>query len=65
MLVNRIRDAMKEESITQLELEKLTGIDQGTLLKIINNKKTGLHLLTAKRIARALNRTVDYLWPDS
>jgi transcriptional regulator with XRE-family HTH domain len=38
MLVNRIRNAMKEESITQLELEKLTGIDQGTLSKIINNK---------------------------
>lgn len=49
--------------ITQIELSKMTGIPQCDISKIINNQKN-LHLSTAKKIARALGKSVDYLWPD-
>jgi len=49
--------------ISQKELSKMTGITQNDISKIINNQKS-LHLSTAKKIARALGKSVDYLWPD-
>jgi len=49
--------------ITQEELSKMTGIKQGEISKIINDQKE-IYLTTAKRIAKALGKSVDYLWPD-
>ena len=39
------------KEITQTDLEKLTGIGQSELSKIINDKKPGLQLRTAQKIA--------------
>lgn len=49
--------------ITQEELHRRTGIPQSDLSKIINDQKD-IYLTTAKKIAKALGKTVDYLWPD-
>jgi plasmid maintenance system antidote protein VapI len=54
---------MERRKMTQTELSKLTGIDQGELSRIINEKKT-VTLPTAKRISKALGYSVEYIWPD-
>ena len=54
---------MKRKGITQEELSKATGIDQGALSKIINEKKA-ITLVTARRISDALGYGVDYIWPN-
>lgn len=61
--MNKIREVMLLKRITQEELSKRTGIAQGEISKIINEQKN-IHLTTAKRIAKALGKSVDYLWPD-
>jgi len=60
--VNRIREIMTKRGITQEQLSEITGINQGTLSKIINGK--GITLKTAQTIARVLHYPVDYIWPD-
>jgi len=49
--------------ISQAELSKRTGIPQCDISKIMNDQKN-IYLSTAKRIAKALDKSVDYLWPD-
>ncbi len=61
--MNRLREVMLSKRMTQEELSKLTGIPQCDISKIINDRKS-IHLATAKRIAKALGKSVDYLWPD-
>lgn len=61
--VNRIREVMKKKGITQKELAEALNIDQGSLSKIINEKKD-ITLKTARRISDALGFGLDYLWPD-
>jgi len=63
MAKNRLREVMFFKGITQNELEKLTGIGQSELSKIINDKKPGLQLRTAQKIAKALGVKVDDIWP--
>ncbi|MFZ5650160.1 MAG: helix-turn-helix domain-containing protein [Bacillota bacterium] len=63
MLLNRLQEVMKLKGITQKELSKMTGIPQSDISKIMNDRKD-LHLTTAKKIAKALGKSVDYLWPD-
>jgi transcriptional regulator with XRE-family HTH domain len=55
---------MKKQSITQLGLSDMTGIAQSEISKIVNDKKPQLSLAQAKRIAKALNRSVEEIWPD-
>jgi len=61
--VNRLREVMLLKRITQIQLSKMTGIPQCDISRIINDEKA-IYLSTAKRIAKALGKTVDYLWPD-
>lgn len=61
--VNRLREVMDQKGITQTELAKITGIHQSDISKIVNDKKQNLSLGVAKRIAKALGRSVDFLWP--
>ena len=61
--MNKIKEIMRVRKITQLELSKLTGIDQGELSRIINERKT-VTLPTAKRISKALGYSIEYIWPD-
>lgn len=61
--MNRLREVMLLKRITQAELSKKTGIPQCDISKIMNDRKN-IHLSTAKKIARVLGKSVDYLWPD-
>ncbi|WP_083755145.1 helix-turn-helix domain-containing protein [Desulforamulus reducens] len=61
--MNRLQEVMKLKRITQQELSKRTGIAQGEISKIMNDQKD-IYLKTAKKIAKALGKSVDYLWPD-
>lgn len=54
---------MKLKRITQKELAKITGLEQSEISRIMNDQKD-IYLKTAKKIARALGKSVDYLWPD-
>lgn len=61
--VNRIREIMGRKGITQKELAAAVNIDQGTLSKIINEKKE-ITLKTARKISDALGYGIDYIWPN-
>jgi len=63
MKMNRIREVMRKKGITQKELAEEVSIDQGTLSKIINEKKE-ITLKTARKISDALGFGIDYLWPN-
>lgn len=54
---------MKRKGITQKELADALNIDQGTLSKIINEKKE-ITLKTARKISNTLGYGIDYIWPD-
>lgn len=65
MWVNRIKEVMKQKGITQKELQSMTGIDQASLSRIINERnRRSITLDTCKRIAKALGYSIEYLWPD-
>lgn len=49
--------------ITQEQLKAMTGIPQSDISKIINGEKE-IYLSTAKKIAKAVGKSVDYIWPD-
>ncbi|MFZ5645829.1 MAG: helix-turn-helix domain-containing protein [Bacillota bacterium] len=61
--MNRIREVMLLKRISQEELSKRTGIQQSEISRIVNDQKD-IYLKTAKKIAKALGKSVDYLWPD-
>lgn len=61
--MNRIKEIIERRGISQTELARMTGIDQGELSKIINERKT-VTLPTAKRISKVLGYSMDYIWPD-
>lgn len=63
--MNRLREAMKERGITQKELQELTGIRQNVISRIINEKvKTSISLETARKFSKALNKPIEYLFPE-
>lgn len=61
--MNRIKEIMRIRDLTQNDLSRMTGISQGELSRIINERKN-INLDTAKRISRALGYSVEYIWPD-
>jgi transcriptional regulator with XRE-family HTH domain len=61
---NRIKQIMKKQGITQIELGKMTGIAQSDLSKIIAGKKELMALKTAAKIATALGYSIEYIWPS-
>ncbi|HOV80326.1 MAG TPA: helix-turn-helix transcriptional regulator [Bacillota bacterium] len=61
--MNRMREIMLLKRITQKELSRRTGIAQSEISKIINDEKD-IYLKTAKKIARALGKPIEYIWPD-
>ena len=61
--MNRIKHIRKKQKLTQKELAEIADIDQSDLSKIENDKKA-ITLDTAKKIARALGHSVEYIWPD-
>ncbi|MHB8124618.1 MAG: helix-turn-helix domain-containing protein [Desulfitobacteriaceae bacterium] len=63
VLKNRLREVMLLKRVTQEELSRRTGIPRSDISRIINDQKE-IYLSTAKRIAKALGYSVDFLWPD-
>jgi len=62
LLKNRIQEVMWLKNITQEDLYKFTGIKQSYLSEIISGQRN-IQITTAQKIAKALGKTMDYLWP--
>lgn len=58
--LSRLRDLRKELGYTQIKMQHLTGIDQSDYSKIENGKRY-YTFEQCKRIAVALNTSMDYL----
>jgi transcriptional regulator with XRE-family HTH domain len=59
---NRLQEVMWLKSITQEELSKLTGIKQSYLSEIVTGQRN-VQITTAQKFAKALGKSMDYLWP--
>ena len=60
MGLNRLKDLRKERGYTQVKMQMLTGIDQSDYSKIEQGKRY-YTFEQCKRIAKALNTSMDYL----
>lgn len=58
--MNRLRELRKEKRLTQVQMQMLTGIDQSDYSKIESGKRY-YTFEQCKRIAMALNTSMDYL----
>ena len=58
--MNRLKDLRKSRRLTQVQMQILTGIDQSDYSKIENGKRY-YTFEQCKRIAMALNTSMDYL----
>lgn len=54
----RTQQLMKEQNITQYKLEKLTGIQHGTMQCIMNGRTKSIQLNTVMLIAKGLQMSV-------
>jgi transcriptional regulator with XRE-family HTH domain len=66
-LAQRIRQRRAQLGLSQSALARHTGIPQSRLSEFEHGSKTGMTLETAKRLARALGVSIDYLagtWDD-
>jgi len=62
LIKNRIQEVMWLKRITQDDLYKRTGIKQAYLSEIISGQRN-VQITTAQKIAKALGKSMDYLWP--
>ena len=60
IFMSRLRDLRKERGYTQIKMQMLTGIDQSDYSKIESGKRY-YTFEQCKRIARALDTSMDYL----
>ena len=60
MIMNRLKELRKSKHLTQVQMQILTGIDQSDYSKIENGKRY-YTFEQCKRIAIALNTSMDYL----
>lgn len=58
--MSRLKDLRKERGYTQIKMQMLTGIDQSDYSKIENGKRY-YTFEQCKKIAKALNTSMDYL----
>ena len=58
--MNRLRELRKSKRLTQVQMQMLTGIDQSDYSKIESGKRY-YTFEQCKRIATALNTSMDYL----
>ncbi len=58
--MNKIKELRNEKGYTQLKMQMLTGIDQSDYSKIENGKRW-MTFEQCKKIAIALNTSMDYL----
>lgn len=62
--MNRIKDILNDLGWTQEELAFRSGIPQPEISRIANGKKRAIQLETATKIAKALKKPVEYVFPD-
>lgn len=60
-LIERIKKIKNENSVTNEELAKMTGIPLSTLSKLLSGYRADFKFGTIKDIAEALNTSLDYL----
>jgi transcriptional regulator with XRE-family HTH domain len=60
-LAQRIRQRREQLVMSQSELARRTGVPQSRISEFENGSKTGMTLDTAKRLARVLGVSIDYL----
>ena len=60
LFMSRLKNLRKSKNITQVQMQMLTGIDQSDYSKIENGKRY-YTFEQCKRIAVALNTSMDYL----
>ncbi|WP_084078801.1 helix-turn-helix transcriptional regulator [Desulfitobacterium chlororespirans] len=61
--MNRVREAREEKGLTQKELSKLANVRQAQISLIENGLKPNISVPVAQRLAKALDKTMDYLFP--
>jgi transcriptional regulator with XRE-family HTH domain len=61
--MNRVRESRLQKGLTQRELSKITKIRQAEISLIENDLKPNLSIPVAQRLAKALGKTMDYLFP--
>jgi len=68
--MNRIKEILAENKLanvkpmTQRQLAELCGVAQPEINRIANGKKEDIELKTAAKIARGLNKSIEYVFPD-
>jgi transcriptional regulator with XRE-family HTH domain len=62
--MNRIKELLRDQGMTQEELSFRCDVPQPEISRIANGKKQRIHLETAAKIARALGKSVEYVFPD-
>jgi len=63
MNMNRVRETRLQLGLTQRELSEIAKIRQAEISLIENNLKPNLSVPVAQRLAKALGKTMDYLFP--
>jgi len=66
-LAQRLRQRREQLGLSQHALARRTGVPQARISEFESGTKTGMTLDTAKRLARALGCSIDYLagtWED-
>lgn len=62
--MNRIKEILSDHGITQEELALRVGLSQSEISRIANEKRKDLTLRNASKIAKALGKPVEYVFPD-
>jgi len=60
IILSRLKDLRKSKNFSQVKIQMLTGIDQSDYSKIENGRRN-LTFEQCKRLAIALNTSMDYL----
>ena len=61
----RLKKLRELAGLAQSELARRSGINRANINMLENGTRTGLTVVTARRLVRALNVTLDYLVGDS
>ena len=59
MNINILKTLMEKENISMYRLSKLSGIENKSILNIVNNKRKDPQISTVVKIAKALDLTND------
>nr|WP_308667104.1 helix-turn-helix transcriptional regulator [uncultured Allisonella sp.] len=60
----KIKNSRLEKSMTQKDLEKMSGISRATISAIENGEVKNLRISTMKALSKALDKSIRYLFLD-